>query len=314
MRRHLSACLVIGIVCAAAVPGAAAAAEKAFVPTIAEEPLGGPLTLLQLKDAPGGHVNALLSAGADGLLLVDFAGDWQTMRCDPAAAKIFDTAIRAHGNGRIRYLLNTHWHGDHTAGNEIYGKEAVVVAHRATRAALMTRQTPHWHPDGLGPLAPHGWPAVVFDNAMSLHMNGDEVQLWHFGPAHSEGDMVVYFTGSKVAHVGDLYHGFELLSMPSDAEGMMLTLHGIASRLAPDAKIVTGHGGVTGVPEFLRYQRMYTAVLGHVRGAVAAGRPLADITAAGLPAPWNVEWKGDPAQVPMWLEAMHRSIAGASVD
>jgi glyoxylase-like metal-dependent hydrolase (beta-lactamase superfamily II) len=230
------------------------------------------------------------------------------MKCDTAAARIFDAEIRRHANGRLRYLINTHWHGDHTAGNEIYGREAVIIAHRNTRRALMERQTPFWYPDGMGPIEPHGWPSVVFDNSMSLYMNGEEVQLWHFGAAHSPGDAVVYFTREKVAHLGDLYHGFDLLSMPSDAEGMMLTLQGIASRLPPDARIVTGHNGVTDKAEFQRYQRMYGEVFTHVRKEVAAGRSLEQIQEPGLPAPWNSEWKGAEGQVPMWIASMHRSI------
>jgi glyoxylase-like metal-dependent hydrolase (beta-lactamase superfamily II) len=179
---------------------------------------------------------------------------------------------------------------------------------------LMARQTPWWYPDGLRALEPAGRPVIVFDNTMSLFMNGEEIQLWHFGPAHSVGDAVVYFTGAKVAHVGDLYQGFDMLSMPSDAEGMMLTLQGIAARLPRDAKIVTGHGGVTDLAEFQRYQRMYVDVLAHVRRQLAAGKSLEAIQKEGLPEPWKTDWKGDAARVPMWLESMHRALTGSGAD
>jgi glyoxylase-like metal-dependent hydrolase (beta-lactamase superfamily II) len=288
-----------------------AAAEPAFAPVVEESSLGGALTLMQMKDDAQSHVNAILSAGPDGLLLVDHAGNWQTMTCDSAAAIVFEKAIRAHGDGRLRYLINTHWHGDHIGGNERFGKEAIIIAQRHTREMLMARQTPWWFPDGLRALEPVGWPTVVFDNTMSLFMNGEEIQLWHFGPAHSPGDAVVYFTGAKVAHVGDLYHGLDVLSMPTDAEGMMLTLQGIAARLPRDAKIVTGHGGVTDLAEFQRYQRMYTDVLGYVRRQIAAGKSLEAIQNEGLPEPWKTQWKGDARIVPMWFDSMHRSLVGA---
>jgi glyoxylase-like metal-dependent hydrolase (beta-lactamase superfamily II) len=291
-------------------PARAAHGAAAFVPTVEETPLGGALTLMRMKDAATGHVNAILSAGPDGLLLVDHAADRKTMTCDSAAAALFERAIRAHGDGRLRYLVNTNGDGDHVGGNERYGREAVIVAHRGTRDMLRSAQTPWWHPDGLRALEPEGWPAVVFDNSMSLFMNGEEVQLWHFGPAHSGGDAVVYFTGAKVAHLGDLYHGFETLSMPSDADGLMLALQGIAARLPRDAKIVTGHAGVTDVAEFLRYQRMYAGVLGHVRRRIAAGDSREAIVSAGLPEPWKSQWNGDPAQVPIWLDSVHRALGG----
>lgn len=302
----------VAVLVALAVAPPARAAEDApaapFTPTVDEEPLGGALTLLRMKDDAVSHVNAILSAGPDGLLLVDHAADWRTMTCDSVAAAVFERAIRAHGDGRLRYLVNTHWHGDHVGGNEIYGHEAVIVAHRATREKLMAPQAPWWYPDGLRALEPHGWPALVFDNAMSLFLNGEEIHFWHFGAAHSAGDAVVYFSGAKVAHVGDLYHGFETLSMPSDAEGMLLALAGTLARLPADAKVVTGHAGVTDVAELRRYQRMYAEVLAYVRGRVAKAEPLEAIQKDGLPEPWKSEWKGNPAQVPMWLDAMYRAL------
>jgi cyclase len=293
-------------------PANVAANDAKAAPAVEETPLGGPLFLLRMVNEPPGHVNALLSAGPDGLLLVDFAGDWKTMRCDSAAARVFDRAIRAHADGRVRYLIDTHWHGDHVGGNEIYGREAVIVAQRNTRRMLMERQTPWWYPQGLPVLEPRGWPTVVFDNSMSIFMNGEEVQLWYFGPAHTEGDAVVYFTKSNVAHVGDLFHGFRVLSMPTDADGMMLALRGIASRLPRDARIVTGHGGVSDVAELQRYQIMYSQVLAHVRREIAAGKSLEQIQKGGLPEPWRTQWDGDVAQVPGWLESMYRALTAPS--
>jgi len=308
---HRPVALLLAILISVPVAAEPAAKGERTAPSIEQEPLGGPLTLLRMRDGDPGHVNAILSSGPDGLLLVDHAGNWQTMTCDTAAAALFERAIRAHGDGRLRYLVNTHWHGDHVGGNERYGGEATIIAQRQTRQMLTERQTPWWYPEGLRALEPRGWPTVVFDNSMSLFMNGEEIQLWHFGPAHSEGDAVVYFTVEKVAHVGDLYHGFELLSMPSDADGMLLALRGIASRLPQDARIVTGHGGVTGLPEFQRYMRMYGEVLGQVRRRIAEGATLEAIQKEGLPEPWASQWTGDRAQVPMWLDSMHRALTGA---
>ncbi len=292
------------------VPALAKDAGPAFVPVVEETPLGGPLTLLTMKTDASSHVNAILSSGPDGLLLVDHIGDWRTMTCDSAAARVFERAIRAHGNGRLRYLIDTHWHGDHVGGNERYGREAVIVAQRNTRTKLASPQKPWWAPDGLRALEPRGLPAIVFDNSMSIFMNGEEVRLWHFGPGHSAGDAVVYFPREKVVHVGDLYHGFEILSMPSDAEGMQLALQGIAVRLPADVRIVTGHGGVTGLAEFRRYASMYGAALAQVRARIAKGDDLEAIQAAGLPEPWQSRWHGEPSQVARWLESMYRALTG----
>lgn len=295
-----------------AAPAMAAPAKPAPAPvaSVEEEPLGGSLTLLRMKDGGAGHVNCVLMSGPEGLLLVDHAGNWRTMSCDSAAAAVFERAIRAHGDGRLRYLIDTHWHGDHVGGNERYGSEATIVAQRHTREMLAHRQTPWWAPEGLRALEPRGLPSVVFDNSMSLFLNGEEVVLWYFGPAHSVGDAVVWFPREKVAHVGDLYHGFETLSMPSDADGMLIALRGIAARLPMDAKIVTGHGGVTNVAELKRYTTMYGAVLADVRARMARGESLETIQAGGLPEPWKSEWKGEASQVPRWLESMVRALRG----
>jgi hypothetical protein len=115
-----------------------AAAEPAFAPVVEESSLGGALTLMQMKDDAQSHENAILSAGPEGLLLVDHAGNWQTMTCDSAAAIVFEKAIRAHGDGRLRYLINTHWHGDPSAGTSGSGRKR-SSSRSATRARCSWR-------------------------------------------------------------------------------------------------------------------------------------------------------------------------------
>lgn len=282
----------------------------AFTPSTETEKLSDTLYLLRMFHKEGRHVNTLLSAGPDGLLLVDYAGDWKTMACPPEAAAVFDSAIREIGGDRpLRYIINTHWHGDHVSGNERHGDEAVIIAQTNTRNRLSQEQKPWWWPDGLRPLAAHGLPEVTFDNSLTLHFNGEDVRLYHFGPAHTDGDAVVYFANSGVAHVGDLFQGFKHPAMGEDYQGLALTYAAILSRLPRETRLVTGHGEVAGMGELQRSQAMLMAVTEHVRSQIRDGRTLEEIQASGLPKPWDTQWTGDREDVAGWYDAMYRVLA-----
>ncbi len=277
------------------------------VPSVEIESLGGDVHLLRIRDGEGGWVNAVTLVTDDGALLVDHAGDWRTLDVAPSVVDMVRNALAELGVGSVRFLVNTHWHGDHTAANPDF-QEAVIVAHAGTRARLVARQEPWWYPDGIGPMEPGGLPDVVFETSLTLHMGDERVHLWHFGPAHTDGDAVVYFERARVAHLGDLYHGLRNPSMGEDMPGLAHTLRAAADRMDPETRVVTGHTGVTTVTEMLEYQAMLVETIAHVEGQLAAGADLEAIQARGLPDAW-VDVVQDPAVVSAWLTEIHRSLA-----
>ena len=142
-----------------------------------------------MLEGSGGNIG--VSVGADGVLIVDdqFA---------PLADKI-RAAIGELGGGDPAFVLNTHYHGDHTGGNAHFGEKGVIVAHRNVRNRLAARRVDD------RPLPEAALPEITFDEGLSIHFNGEELRVVHFPKAHTDGDGVVFFTGSNVVHTGDLF-------------------------------------------------------------------------------------------------------------
>src|SRR5437868_1154130 len=181
----------------------ALAAALALVPALALAQQQD-FSKVQVKSAPvAGNVhmitgeggNIAVSVGPDGVLMVDD-------QFLPLAPKI-KAAIGKLSKGKLQYLLNTHWHFDHTGGNPVFGKEARIVAHDAVRTRLAAEQKVFGNP--VPPLPTEGLPVITYDNYMSIFFNGVEIRLTHYPVAHTDGDTAVYFTNSNVVHTGDLF-------------------------------------------------------------------------------------------------------------
>lgn len=270
------------------------------------EPLAAGVHRLQIRDGDGGWVNALVLQAEGGSLLVDHAGDWRMLTVPDEVASTVRETLERLGVTRLRYLVNTHWHGDHSAGNPLY--DALVVAHAGTRDRLVTRQAPPWYPEGIGPMDPAGWPELVFDRALTLEMGSERVHLWNFGPAHTIGDAVVYLEVARVAHLGDLYHGLDDPSVAEDMVGLSATLAETLARLPPGTRVVTGHGGITGVEELRAYQAMLEETLEQVQARMEEGAGLEAIQAEGLPDRWaGTIPRQDALQA--WIGEMYRTLA-----
>jgi cyclase len=140
---------------------------------------------IYMLQGAGGNIG--VSVGPDGILIVDdqFA---------PLAGKI-SAALKELNPGKLKFVLNTHYHGDHTGGNTQFGREAHIVAHTNVRKRL----------GGNNPEGKAGLPVITFDDALSIHFNGEEIKAIHVPPAHTDSDCVIYFTGANVIHFGDTF-------------------------------------------------------------------------------------------------------------
>lgn len=272
------------------------------------EHLGGAVHLLRIGDGEPGWVNAAVLVSEGDAVLVDHAGDWRTLSVAREVVAEVRAALTDLEADSVTHVVNTHWHGDHTAGNPHF-PGALIVAHARTRDRLAARQSPWWYPEGMGPMEEAGLPDLVFERSMTLHVGSERVHLWHFGPAHTDGDAVVYFENARVAHMGDLYHGLTDPSVGEDMDGIAVTLGEAAARMHPDTRVVTGHGGVTSVDDLVAYRDMLSATLDHVRAQLSAGADLDQILASGLPPAWT-DTLSDPDAVVFWLTEIHRSLTG----
>ena len=297
------------IVCAGLV-GLAALAAPAVVAQqndfskveVKATPVAGKIYMLQ---GAGGNIG--VSAGSDGLLIVDD-------QYAPLAEKI-RAALQglpgAGAQGRLRFVLNTHWHGDHTGGNEHFGAEAPIVAHSNVRKRMSTEQ--HVFGEAVPPSPAKALPVVTFDQSLSIHFNGEEIQAIHFPHGHTDGDTVVFFTGSNVVHMGDdfFHNRFPFVDLGSGGSVVGLTenIDRILARLPEDVKVIPGHGPLSNKKELKAYRDMLAETTAIVRERIAAGQSLEQVKAAGLPDKWK-DWGTGFIKTDFWLETVFRSLQG----
>lgn len=208
----------------------------------------------------GGNVGAFI--GADGIVIVDsgYAG----------GAPKLEAALKAISDKPVRYVLNTHWHGDHSDADQYFGKTATIVAHENARKKMQTGGT-------LFPPSPAiALPAITFDDRLTLHMKGGDLEGVHFDRGHTNTDAIYFFPGGNVVQTGDDFvnwpiPGFPAIEQDTDGtggvDGQIAALEYILSRTPADVKIIPGHGNVASRDDMVKM----LAVLKDTRAAVLAG-------------------------------------------
>ncbi len=242
----------------------------------------------------GGNIG--VSAGADGVLLVDD----QFLRLAPQIEKAIDEIA----DGEPVFLVNTHFHGDHTGGNPHFGQMATILAHTNVRSRL--------EQDGQLPVA--ALPVVTYDQGVSIHFNGEEIRLIHVPTAHTDGDTVVWFTDSNVVHLGDLYFqsGYPFIDTSSggDVAGLIDGLRRLLERIPADAHLIPGHGEMTGVDGLREYLEMLETITERVRAHVADGWSVDEMLEAGATEDFDERWGGAFIAPRRFLEILAASLAG----
>lgn len=221
----------------------------------------------------GGNIG--VSHGEDGTVLIDdqFA---------PLTPKI-QAAVAALGASPVKFLINTHWHGDHSGGNENFGKAgAVIMAHDNVRVRMATDQkTPFGEVKASPKVA---LPVITYAEGLKLHLNGEKVRVISVPPAHTDGDSVVHWTKSNVIHMGDLF--FHKMSYPfvdrssgGDVRGVIAAADKVLAMANDQTKIIPGHGAVASKADLQAYRDMLVAIVGKVEAAVKAGKSLEEVKA-----------------------------------
>jgi cyclase len=257
-----------------------------------------------MLEGAGGNIG--VSAGPDGILIVDdqFA---------PLADKI-KAALKTLGEGKLKFVLNTHYHEDHTGGNVAFGPDAPIIAQTNVRKRLSEEQKLKFLNRTTPPSPKEALPVIIFDNAVSVFFNGEEIKVIHFPHGHTDGDSVIFFTGSNVVHMGDDFFAgrfpFVDLEAGGDVEGMTNNVAGIVERLSkvPGVKIIPGHGPISDVEGLKAYHRMLVETTDIVRKRIAAGKTLEQIKAEGLPEEWK-SWGTGFIKTDVWLTLVYNSLS-----
>ena len=253
----------------------------------------------------GAGGNLGVSAGEDGVFLVDdqFA---------PLTEKI-RAAVAALDHGEVRFVINTHWHGDHTGGNENFGEAgAVLVAHENVRERMSVAQFSERF--GETPASPKGaLPVVTFPDSVTFHLNGDTIHAFHVPPAHTDGDSIIHFRKANVIHMGDTFFagGYPFVDLDSggSVEGVIAAADRVLELADAETKIIPGHGGLTDREGLKEYREMIAGVVAAVRPMVEAGKSLEEVQAAKPSAPWDEQWGGGFIDAESFVASVYKSLS-----
>jgi cyclase len=255
-----------------------------------------------MLEGSGGNIG--VSVGSDGILIVDdqFA---------PLADKI-RASLKTLGEGKLRFILNTHWHPDHTGGNVAFGPEAPIIAHDNVRKRLAAEQRSEFFKRTTPASPKEALPVITFDQSLSVHFNGEEIRAIHFPQGHTDGDSIIFFTTSNVVHLGDDFFAgmFPFVDLDSGGSvvGLTKNIGEIITKIPPGAKLIPGHGPLSTIDDLKRYHRMLLETTDIVRKKIAAGKTLDQIKSEGLPEEWKT-WGTGFIKTDLWIELVFRSLS-----
>ncbi len=237
----------------------------------------------------GGNIG--ISVGEDGIVMIDdqFA---------PLTDKIV-AAIRGISDAEIRFLINTHVHGDHTGGNENMGRMGVLILARDEVRVRLSAQSPE---DAL--------PVLTYSDAITIHLNGGEVHAAPLAPAHTDGDSYIHFRDDDVIHAGDVFRttGYPYIDLANGGTlwGTIDALAELAGLGGPNTMYIPGHGGVSTREDIIEFRDMVLKVKDRVAALVENGATYEGVAATGPTAEWDARW-GDPER---FLTAVYAELAG----
>ena len=252
--------------------------------TITSQKLRGNISVLM-----GAGGNIAVFPGGEGKLLVDagFAG---------ARPKISE-AIGRISSDPIRHLINTHWHFDHTDGNEwMHAAGAVIVAHENTKKRLSTSTRVEGWDFTFSPAPPGALPASVFKDEQTMHFNRANIALKHYAPAHTDGDIYVHFTDADVLHVGDTFwngfYPFIDYSTGGSIDGMIRATEANLTKVSKSTVIIPGHGDVGDKAALTFYRDLLAGTREKVAKLKKQGKSLDEVVAAKLTSATDGKWGG----------------------
>jgi glyoxylase-like metal-dependent hydrolase (beta-lactamase superfamily II) len=246
----------------------------------------------------GGNIAALV--GMDGIMIVD--DDYKAISTKLAAA------LKELGSDHPRFVFNTHWHGDHTEGNEFFGKDSTIIAHENVRKRLL--DPPVIFGQKTAPYASFALPIVTYTESMSLHINGEEVRAVHFPNGHTDGDTVVFFKNANVVHLGDdFFNGFFPfvdLDSGGSVQGLINNVAALIRQIPADAKLVPGHGPLATLDDLKTFHQVLVETSDIVQTAMKKKKTLDEIKKAGLPEKY-AKWGSGFIKTDSWIEIVYRS-------
>jgi len=263
--------------------------------TIKVTKVNGNVYMLQGR---GGNIGAI--NGPEGILIID--DDYKDV-----SEKLRD-ALKDLGSPTPRFILNTHWHGDHTEGNLFFGHGSIIIAQANVLKRLSTVNTIFGQT--IQPYPSYAWPMVTYDESMTIHLNGEDIRAVHYPNGHTDGDTVIFFTKANVVHMGDDFFAgrfpFVDLDSGGSVQGMINNSAAILKIIPQDAKVIPGHGPLSTVADLQAYHDTLQESAKIVQDQMKKGKTLDEIKKAGLPDKFK-EWGSGFIKTDAWIETVYKS-------
>jgi len=262
---------------------------------------------IYMLEGQGGNIAA--SVGEDGIVIVDdeFA---------PLAEKI-QAALKNLGitDKPVRFVINTHYHGDHTGGNPPFANSgSTIIAQDNVRKRLISGGTA-----GNGgsmkmenkPAEKPSLPIITFEHDVTVHLNGEDIRALHFPAGHTDGDAIIFFPKNNVVHMGDDFvrYGFPFIDVASggSVQGMIDGVEKAAAQLPPDVKVIPGHGVLSNLDDVRAYIVMLKETSAAVQKALDAHKTLDQMKQEKILAPW-AKWSNDFVSQDIFIETIYNSL------
>lgn len=265
---------------------------------------------IYMLEGAGGNIAA--SVGEDGIVIVDdqFA---------PLADKI-QAALKNLGitDKPVRFVINTHFHGDHTGGNAPFATSgSTVIAQDNVRKRLENGSKVGYSPaksQEVKPAEKAALPIITFEHDVTVHLNGEDIRALHFPAGHTDGDSIIFFPKNNVVHMGDDFvrYGFPFIDVSSggSVQGMIAAMEKATAQLPPDVKVIPGHGALSNLDDVREFVKMLKDTSAVVEKALAAHKTLDQMKQEKILAPWEKRWTGDFINTDAFIETLYNSLTG----
>jgi len=264
---------------------------------------------IYMLEGAGGNIAA--SVGEDGIVIVD---DQFAPLADKIQAALKDLGVT---NKPVRFVINTHYHGDHTGGNEPFNNAgSTIIAHDNVRKRLETGGTAGNDASVKienKPAAKAALPVITFEHDVTVHLNGEDIRAMHFPSGHTDGDSIIFFPKNNVVHMGDDFvrYGFPFVDVASggSVQGIIDAMEKTAAQLPADVKVIPGHGALSNLDDVRAYTKMLKETSAVVQKELGERKTLDQMKQARILAPWE-KFSGSFINTDAFIETLYNSLTG----